>query len=367
MGGDRLFSVESFGKNTRIASSSKPGLFPDQPFSPIIPARHGIIPRRRGGVLHRTPRDAGEVSPGEPSRTIFRKKLKWNPENPAGNASCSRVGRQAQQWRHDSAPRPRSIPVSPRPSNPESSRIRAQGRISPHRHRTNLQQRIRRWHLTSQERYQTRRRVHNNQALEQRPGIRDRARGLRRQPQTARTEISRPLPHPLASPRSQRPELESSSPTVERWKNPRHRCQQLHNPSPNRAIGTVGYRPDGEPGRVQPLPLPETTPRLLREQQDPARSIQSTNTGREAQPSKNPADRQETQQDPSSGVDTLEPPTQPRNHTKISPGREDQGEQPSFRLQPHHRGHASTRLIRRELPQLLGPNKHSLMFPTQTR
>src|SRR5207249_6201004 len=117
-------------------------------------------------------------------------------------------------------------------------------------------------------------------------GIRDSVEGLRREPETARTEISRPLPHPLASPRNQRPELESSSPTFERWKNPRHRRQQLHNPPPNRATGQIGYRPDDQQGRVQPVPLPETTPRLLREEQDPARSIQPTNTGREAQPSK---------------------------------------------------------------------------------
>src|SRR3989442_6188690 len=104
----------------------------------------------------------------------------------------------------------------------------------------------------------------------------------------------------------------------------------------------MGNRSDGEPGGVQPLPLPETITGILRAEQDSARSIQPTDTGPKAQPSKNPADRQKTQQDPSSGIDTLESPTQPRNHTKISQGREDQREQPGVRLQPHKRGYEDT-------------------------
>src|SRR5205807_8841731 len=85
-----------------------------------------------------------------------------------------------------------------------------------------------------------------------------------------------------------------------------------------------------------------------------------TDTGTKAKPSKNPADRQKTQQDPSSSPDTLEPPTQPRNHTKIGQRREDQREQSGVRLQPHSGGYGDTRLARRELSKLLGPDKRAL-------
>src|SRR4029077_20694720 len=108
----------------------------------------------------------------------------------------------------------------------------AEDRIPPRRHRTNLRQRIRRRQRAPQERYQTRRRVHNDQALEQRPRIRDSEQSLRPQPQTARPEISRPLPNPLASPRDQERELGRSIQIVEGWEMPFYRRQQLHNTAP---------------------------------------------------------------------------------------------------------------------------------------
>src|SRR6266568_2270583 len=61
-------------------------------------------------------------------------------------------------------------------------------------------------------------------------------RGLRSEPKTPRTEISRPLPNPLARPRNQKRKLAGIGTIVEGWKMQVHRCQQLYNPASNRAI-----------------------------------------------------------------------------------------------------------------------------------
>src|SRR5207302_9461948 len=103
---------------------------------------------------------------------------------------------------------------------------------------------------------------------EQRPRLRDSARSLRRQPQTSRTEISRPLLSPLARPRDQKRELDSSNQIIERWEVSFYRCQQLHDPASDGVARGCGCGSDGESGGVQPVPLPETTPGRLQEEED---------------------------------------------------------------------------------------------------
>src|SRR4029077_14239798 len=109
----------------------------------------------------------------------------------------------------------RSIPVAARTSNPTCSGVRVEGWIPPHRHCPDLRQRIRRRRSTPQKRDKTRRCLHNHKTLEQRPRIRNSTQSLRGQSQAARTEISRPLSHPLACSRDQKRELDSSNQIIE--------------------------------------------------------------------------------------------------------------------------------------------------------
>ena len=135
----------------------------------------------------------------------------------------------------------------------------ARARLSPHRHRAGLRQRGKRRAGAARERRPAGRGVHHHQvpSLAQGPGCRSRA-----QPRTAGGRQGRPLHHPLAAGWTDVGVAGNGTGSRARART-LDRSLQLQRCRAKGAAGG-GARPTGrQPGAIQPLRVPEASPRRV--------------------------------------------------------------------------------------------------------
>ena len=128
--------------------------------------------------------------------------------------------------------------------------------------------------------------VRRHQAVEQRPGLRFSDQGVQREPREAQAGLHRPLSDPLAGARQAPRLVARAGGAAQAGQVPLHRRHQLHDRAPRGAPGALRRDAGGEPGRVQPLPVPARAPRILPRARHPARGLLPAHPRREAEGSR---------------------------------------------------------------------------------
>src|SRR5438046_3356101 len=118
----------------------------------------------------------------------------------AGHGPLDRFADHAQRWKEDPRPRPVRVAGGRRQGDAQGRRLRPRMRLPADRHREDVRKRTRRGSGRPRERHSSRRGLHHDETLEQRPWFRRRVARLRREPPGTRTRVRRPLPNPWPGP-----------------------------------------------------------------------------------------------------------------------------------------------------------------------
>src|SRR5207247_3305559 len=111
------------------------------------------------------------------------------------------ISRPTERREPDAGLRPRDVAGRLREGDPERGRVRPADRIPPVRYREAIRERTRSWSRGPGERDPAGRDFRHDEALEQRPWLRDRLAGVREEAPRTRPRLSRSVSPPPAGPR----------------------------------------------------------------------------------------------------------------------------------------------------------------------